>query len=296
MGQNKFIRMRYGLLLIAFLVIANLSAQDKPNYRIFDKKGNPATFEDLLKDSRKSDIVFFGELHNNPISHWLQYELTASLHSTIKGELALGAEMFEADNQLLLDEYLSGTIKEKTFEEEARVWNNYATDYKPLVEFAKANGLSFTATNIPRRYASLVFKGGFESLDDLQEAAKSYVAPLPVKYDASLPGYQKMVEMMGGHGGGSDNFPKAQAIKDATMAYFISENLPEKGVFIHYNGSYHSDNYEGIVWYLQNDYAPKAKITTITTVEQPDLSAPEEEHAGKADFTIVVINTMTKTY
>ncbi len=288
--------MRYGFLILALTMTFSVFAQDKPAYRIFDKKGNPASFEDLLKDSRKSDIIFFGELHNNPIAHWLQYELTASLYSTIKGDLALGAEMFEADNQLLLDEYLSGTIKEKTFEEEARVWNNYATDYKPLVEFAKANNLSFTATNIPRRYASLVFKGGFESLEGLQDKAKAYIAPQPIKYDANLPGYQKMVEMMGGHGGGSDNFPKAQAIKDATMAFFISENLPEKGVFLHYNGSYHSDNYEGIVWYLQNDYAPKAKITTITTVEQPDLSALEEEHAGKADFTIVVINTMTKTY
>ncbi|MEQ8703635.1 MAG: ChaN family lipoprotein [Phaeodactylibacter sp.] len=288
--------MRYSLLFFLFLIVASLTAQDKPAYRIFDKKGNPATFEDLLKDSRKSDIVFFGELHNNPIAHWLQYELTAALHESIKGELALGAEMFESDNQLLMDEYLSGTIKDKTFEEEARIWNNYATDYKPLVEFAKTNNLSFTATNIPRRYASLVFKGGFESLEDLQEIARSYIAPLPVKYDASLPGYQKMVEMMGGHGGGSENFPKAQAIKDATMAYFISQNLPEKGVFLHYNGSYHSDHYEGIFWYLKNDYAPKAKITTITTVEQSGLSALEAENTGVADYTIVIIDTMTKTY
>lgn len=289
--------MRYGVLFFSFFIVTSLlTAQDKPAYRIFDGEGKPASFSDLLKDSRKSDIVFFGELHNNPIAHWLQYELTAALHSGIKGELALGAEMFEADNQLLIDEYLDGTIKEKTFEEETRVWNNYATDYKPLIEFAKANNLSFTATNIPRRYASLVFKGGFESLEGLQETAKGYIAPMPVKYDPSLPGYQKMLEMMGGHGGGSDNFPKAQAIKDATMAFFISENLPEKGTFIHFNGSYHSDNYEGIVWYLQNDYAPKAKITTITTVEQEDLSGLEEENTGKADYTIVVINTMTKTY
>ncbi len=288
--------MRYGFLIFALIMAFSVFAQDKPAYRIFDKKGNPATFEDLLKASRKSDVTFFGELHNNPIAHWLQYELTIAMYEAVKGELALGAEMFEADNQLLLDEYLAGTIKDKTFEDEARVWNNYATDYKPLVEFAKEKGLGFTATNIPRRYASLVFKGGFESLDDLQGKAKAYIAPQPMKYDANLPGYQKMVEMMGGHGGGSDNFPKAQAIKDATMAYFISKNLPDKGAFLHFNGSYHSDNYEGIVWYLQNDYAPKAKITTITTVEQADLSALQKEHSGKADFTIVVIDKMTKTY
>lgn len=288
--------MRLIIFSIALLIFSTLSAQDKPAYRIFDKAGKPVPFEAVLKASKKSEIVFFGELHNNPIAHWLQLELTTSLFKKTKGALVLGAEMFEADNQLLLDEYLDGTIKEKTFEDEARVWNNYATDYKPLVEFAKAKQLPFIATNIPRRYASLVFKGGFESLEPLADQAKLYIAPLPVKYDPDLPGYQKMVEMMGGHGGGSDNFPKAQAIKDATMAYFISKHLPEKGTFIHYNGSYHSDNYEGIVWYLQNDYAPKAKITTITTVEQADLSSLTEENTGKADFTIVVIDTMTKTY
>lgn len=288
--------MRYLFLCLSFLITGFLFAQDKPAYRIFDKKGNPTTYKSVLKASRKSDVVFFGELHNNPIAHWLQYELTTGLHESTNGQIALGAEMFEADNQLLLDEYLSGTIKEKAFEDEARLWNNYATDYKPLVSFAKTNNLSFTATNIPRRYASLVFKEGFESLEPLQATAKSYIAPLPVKYDPTLPGYQKMVEMMGGHGGGSDNFPKAQAIKDATMAYFISKNLPEKGVFIHYNGSYHSDNYEGIIWYLQNDYAPKARITTITSVEQADLESLSEENMGKADFTIVIIDTMTKTY
>ena len=47
-------------------------------------------------------MVLFGELHNNPISHWLQLELTEDLHAARGADLVLGAEMFEADNQLLL--------------------------------------------------------------------------------------------------------------------------------------------------------------------------------------------------
>ncbi|NRA50295.1 MAG: ChaN family lipoprotein [Phaeodactylibacter sp.] len=265
-------------------------------YKIYTSKGKEVDFSKLVKAIDGKSHVFFGEHHNNAVAHWLELELVQSLFETYKRKLVLGAEMFEADNQLLLDEYLNGTIKDKTFEDEARVWNNYATDYKPLVAFAKEHRIPFAATNIPRRYASLVFQGGFESLDGLQETAKGFIAPLPVKYDPNLPGYQKMIEMMGGHGGGSDNFPKAQAIKDATMGYFISENLPKKGTFLHFNGAYHSDNFEGIVWYLQNVYAPKAKIMTITTVEQSDISEVEAENKGTADFTIVIIDTMTKTY
>ena len=62
----------------------------------------------MLKTLEDKDMVLFGELHNNPIAHWLQYELTADLHT--KRQLILGAEMIEADNQDELDDYLSGKI------------------------------------------------------------------------------------------------------------------------------------------------------------------------------------------
>jgi len=51
---------------------------------------------------------------------------------------------------------------------------------------------------------------------------------------------------MQSHGG--ENLPKAQALKDATMAFFISENYIFGKIFIHFNGAYHSDNYEEILW------------------------------------------------
>lgn len=81
-----------------------------------------------------------------------------------KDNLILGAEMFESDNQVILNEYLAGLISQSSFENEARLWPNYKTDYKPLVEFAKTNKLQFVASNVPRRYASLVNSKGFEDL------------------------------------------------------------------------------------------------------------------------------------
>jgi uncharacterized iron-regulated protein len=80
--------------------------------------------------------------------------------------------MFEADNQVVLDEYLKGIITGKQFETEAKMWQNYATDYKPMVDFAQKNKIPFVATNIPRRYASLVSKGGLEALNQLSEEGK----------------------------------------------------------------------------------------------------------------------------
>lgn len=278
----------YSLLL---LVSFSIYSQDKPAYQLFDSKGKKTTYKKLVKASEKSELVLFGEYHDNPISHWLQLALTKDLFQT--KSLVLGAEMIERDNQLQLDQYLEGEINQKALDTLARLWNNYKTDYKPLVDFAKANQLKFIATNIPRRYASMVYRGGFEALDTLSSEQKKWIAPLPVKYDSSLSQYQKMLEMAQGHGG--ENLPKAQAIKDATMAYSILENLKPNSIFIHYHGSYHSDFYEGIYWYIKQDQ-PTLKILTIATVSQSDLSSLEQEHLGRADFILVVDEDMTKTY
>ena len=98
----------------------------------------------MVKDLAKGDMVFFGEYHDNPISHWLQLEMSKSFFEIKGDKLFFGAEMFENGNQLVLDEYLSGFYDEKKMNAEiTQLWNNYKTDYKPLVEFAKENGLRF---------------------------------------------------------------------------------------------------------------------------------------------------------
>ncbi len=284
------------LSLAALLTVAFKS--DKPAYLIYDSEGRNLKYQKMIETISTADVVFFGELHDNPISHWLEYEVTADLFKVAGNNQVTGAEMFEADNQLLLDEYLGSKYQADKFEAEAKLWKNYKTDYKPLVEFARNNGLPFIATNIPRRYASIVSKGGFEVLDSLSPEAKTYIAPLPVSYDPELKCYKDMLSMPGmpGMGGKPNlNFPKAQAIKDATMAHFIAANLGEGKKFIHYNGAYHSDNYQGIIHYLRI-YRPDIKVATITTVLQDDISSLAEENKGVADFIVTVPQTMTRTY
>lgn len=266
-------------------------AQQKPAYILYNGKGKKVSYNKMIRVLAEKDVVLFGEYHNNPIAHWLQLEVTTSLKE--KRDLVLGAEMFEQDNQEALDLYLQEKIKAKGLDSMARLWKNYNTDYAPLVNFAKSNQLAFVATNVPRKYASMVAKGGFEALDTLTSREKQWIAPLPIAYDAELPGYTKMIEMMGGHGGA--NLPKAQAIKDATMAYFILQNHKAGSLFIHYNGSYHSNNYEGIGWYLKHKQ-PGLKIGTITTVSQKKVATLLEENKGLADFIICVPENMTTTY
>jgi uncharacterized iron-regulated protein len=293
------IKMKVKISLFALVVLLTGMKSDNPAYLVFGKEGKPAKYKNIVEDAAKADIVFFGEQHNNPISHWLELEIMKDLFAEKGTGIIAGAEMFETDDQLVIDEYLSGAIAQKNFEKEVKLWDNYSTDYKPLMEFAKEKKFAFIATNIPRRYSSLVNKKGFEVLDSLSAEAKRLMMPLPVNYDPELKSYKAMLEMnegeMPGGAHATENLPKAQAVKDATMAYSILQHWQPGKTFIHYNGSYHSDNYEGIVWHLKQQ-KPDMKILTISTVEQDTIGDLKEEFMNLADYIICVPTGMTKTY
>ncbi len=290
------------LSLVALIMAISLLSfsQDKPAYKIFTGDGKKADYDDIIKEITKADVVFFGELHDNPIAHWLELEVTKSLFEVRSKNLVLASEMFETDNQLLIDEYFAGIIKESSFESEVRLWKNYGTDYKPLLNFAKEKNLKFIASNIPCRYASVVASGGFEALQKISPEGLKYIAPLPVEYDPELACYKDMLSMGGAIGGAAggkvnENLPKAQAIKDATMAKFIQNNHVKGQIILHFNGSYHSARYMGIIWYL-NKYDPSIKVATISTILQADIEKLGDENKNEADFIIAIPTSMTRTY
>lgn len=286
----KKIQVLFVLLLFVFTAFKS----DKPAYSLFNKDGKAVKYSKMIKEIQDADIVLFGEYHDNPISHWLQLEVTKSLFEVKGDKLVLGAEMFESDNQVILTEYLDSMISQKSFEKEARLWPNYKTDYKPLIEFANKNRLNFVASNVPRRYASLVNSKGFEGLEELSTEAKAFIPPLPIHYDADLECYKSMLTMMGMGSHVNENFPKAQALKDATMSYFIMQNWKQSQLFLHYHGAYHSANFESIYWHLKQQN-PNLNIVTITTVSQKDVTKLTEENTGTADYTICVVEDMSKT-
>lgn len=281
--------MKYSLLIIVFLLnSAMLMSQVKQAYTIFQNDSTEVDYGKMITSIIDADILFFGELHSDAISHWLQQEVYVDL--TKKRSITLGMEMFETDQQVALDSFMLDSIP---FQKDL-VWSNFDTDYKPLLELARIDSTSVIATNIPRRYASMVFKGGFEALDTLPDADKQWIVPLPVTYDADLPGYKAMLYMFDDEHA-HENLPKAQAIKDATMAHNIMKHWKKGDLFYHLNGSYHSDGKEGICWYIQQ-INPTLTLKTISVVRQKDISALEEEYVGKADFIICIPERMTKSY
>lgn len=269
----------------------------KAPYRFFTGNKFPVKYDEFLNAAYMSDIVFFGEFHDNPICHWLELELAIDLFRKKKGNLVLGGEMFDTDTSVILNEYLSGFISESYFESQCRLWNNYSTDYKPLVEFARENSIRFIATNIPRRYAGIVLEKGFKGLEELTDTVKEWLPPMPVRFNPDLDCYRRIRELFDDTGEHpvSDFLPRAQAIKDATMAYFILKNFQPGTTFLHINGTYHTDNFEGIAWYLKQEN-PGLKLITISSVLAPDPDYPVDIESWNADYILCIAEKMTRTY
>ncbi len=285
----------FTLVLLSFTLI---KAQNFDAYQLYDKKAKVIKPEKMIKELAAYDVVLFGENHNSSINHWLQLKVTEGLYKEKNKQLILAAEMFERDNQAQINQYLAGKIEPKVLKDSVRLWSNYSTDYKPLLDFAKTNQLKFVAGNIPRKYASQVAKQGLESLNSLPGNEKIYIAELPIKVTLETPGYPEMKKMMGDHADDMKvmNFVSAQAVKDATMAESILRNLETGKTLIHYNGNYHSKEYGGIYWYLKQKKT-NLKIAVITVFESDDanLKVPEKD-VILTEYNLIIPTDMTKTY
>ena len=292
--------MRYLSFICFLFLLTSFTRGDRPAYRLFTAAGQPADYDQMLAELAQADVVLFGEQHNDALTHWLELQVAKDLLKLKKpNQLVIGMEMFERDVQPLVAQYAAGTLADTAFERQARPWPNYATDYRPLLQFARENHIPVIGTNAPRPFAQAVARGSLKALDKLPVADRALLAPLPLKVDYDLPGYKNMAAMFGGdskaHGGGAQNIIQAQALKDATMAHFIATSRQPGQTLLHFNGSYHSDHHDGIVAWLRQ-YASKLRVRTLSVVTQEQLQQLEKEQVNVADFVVVVPADASKTY
>ncbi|TSJ46712.1 ChaN family lipoprotein [Fluviicola chungangensis] len=281
--------------LICLLLCSGAYAQELEAFRIFDSRGKEVSFGKMMARVSQNQVVLFGEFHDNPISHWLEWNVLMELNKKVQGpKLAVGFEMFELHQEKALNDYIVNKSY-RVLKDSTELWTNFKTDYKPVLDSAISRGNIPFAANVTRKYASLVFKKGLSALDSLPEDEKKWMAPLPFPFDSTLTQYVELIRMGKEMHASGINFAYAQAIKDATMGYSIMQHL-KKGEMVYFlNGAFHSDFHQGIMWYI-GQYAPGTKVGTITTVSQKDVRKLQKEHLNRADFIVVVNETMLSTH
>jgi uncharacterized iron-regulated protein len=241
------------------------------------------TLAEMAKSFVDYDVVFFGEFHDQDVLHELEYEMLQQLYAIHGDKLVLSLEMFEADNQSVLNEYLDGKITEEEFLAKSRPWPRYKTDYRQLVEFAKVHKLPVLASNIPRFLAAKLAKEG--TLVAVAEQDKQY---LPVRTYAPEGKYKEKFAAYMTKGQTPMRIPQerinqvfaAQCIKDDKMAesifYYWRDNQDK--VIFHVNGCFHSDGHLGTVEKLEA-LNPALKVGVITPKAMPKSKNYMETYA-----------------
>lgn len=220
-----------------------------PTHIVATANDSVMSLGDVADDLAKADVVALGELHRTPAVHRTHHALLTELHAR-RGNLVIAMEMFERDTQTALLQYLGGMMDEATFLAQARPWPDYARDYRPVIEFAKANGLVVLAANAPRKLASQVAKEGAAAVAGNPDVARETTAPEDDYWEAFL-------EAMKGHPGASPqmlaNMYAAQCLKDDTMAESITDHLQkrraagDRPLVVLVCGRMHSDHGRGTV-------------------------------------------------
>jgi len=252
-------------------------------HRVYDVKAKEySDIEALAAKAAKAEVVFFGEQHNDGNAHRLQRALLESV-ARRRSDVILSLEMFERDAQPVLDDYLAGRIDEAAFLKASRPWPNYAVDYRPLVEFAKAKGWKVIAANVPRPVASAVSRSGLAAIAALPTTERPWAAA-----DFWCPQddyFTRFGASMGGHGPttpeGMLKFYEAQCVKDETMAESIvqARAAANGALVIHMNGSFHSDFRDGTAERVTRRGVKN--VLVISAMPVPDLDAVKPREARR---------------
>ncbi len=271
--------------------------------RVYDTQRKTfADFEMMLADLARADVVFVGEQHDDANTHALEAALIDGLlrrHATV----SVGMEMFERDVQDAIDQYVRGASTEQQFLAASRPWPRYATDYRPIVELARAGNLRVIASNVPRRIATDISKRGLPALDDL--GSDRALAARDLECATSGDYYTRFIEEMGAHPASGDanasdtqakhdRFYLAQCVKDETMAESVAEAFRgaagPRTTIVHFNGAFHSDYREGAAERTRRRLpGRRIAVISITPVEDLDTLAPDDEDLKQADYLVYTV-------
>ena len=215
---------------------ANLAEPDSPISRhlarsVTIRNGDGtgvANWNDVVADMASADVVLFGEMHGHPLGLAVAQELWEDIlvHSP---SAVLAMEFYERDQQIFVDDYLSGVTDRKAFDKACKKTskNNYPGHIR-MIDATKEAGNPVLAGNAPRRYVSLARKQGYESLEALGVSQQAmFELPIGDREGGYQDRFLELMSGMGDHAGEeiAAGFFRSQSVWDATMGKSVVDGL-----------------------------------------------------------------------
>jgi uncharacterized iron-regulated protein len=216
-------------LILAFLTLVSVDTLVKADssdeaLRLYDvSKGKETNLPGILPDLQQKKIILVGEHHTTESHHRAQLAIIQYLHEA-RMPVAVGLEMFQSDNQSVLDQWYLGNLGQEDFQK--AYYDNWGYPwhlYGPIFEYARLEKIPLIALNIPREVTQKVARGGFNSL------SKEEKGMLPIVGCNVGTEYMAFIKRAyGAHAHGQinfDNFCEAQLVWDKVMAIHAQRYL-----------------------------------------------------------------------
>jgi len=192
-------------------------------------RGEVLSFEELVEKIAANDLIFIGEVHDNPEHHLIQVQILQAL--THRGSrFALGMEYFQVPDQAEITRYLKGETTEEEFLRGVDWSGSWGYDYhlyRPLLLFAKGQGLEVLAINAPKEIVRKTARGGLASLSPDERSR------LPQDIDLDNEAHRAFVleayKQRAHHElPNFESFYEAQCVWEETMAHNIADYLKDQ--------------------------------------------------------------------
>jgi uncharacterized iron-regulated protein len=210
-------------LAFTLLMVSAVSAAARAGTAVHKvSEGRTISFEQMIEEVRKSDIVFVGELHGSAEHHELQLAVIRALHEA-DVPLAVGLEMFRQDSQHELNQWVEGKVTEKQFV--SLFYENWRVAwplYRPIFRYAREHGVPLVGLNVPGELSRKVSRKGFSSLTEKERKA----LPPGITCDVDRTYMAFIKQAYSDHGVDKKsfiNFCEAQMVWDTSMAWHIIE-------------------------------------------------------------------------
>jgi uncharacterized iron-regulated protein len=191
-------------------------------FRVRD--GKVISFEQMIGEIKKVNIVFVGELHDSAEHHRTQLDVIRALR-TAGTPLAVGLEMFRAESQKDLDRWVSGSSTLEQFL--PAYYDNWRIAwplYRDIFLYARESKTALVGLNVPQDVTRKVARKGFAALDP--EDLKDLPPDISCNVD---PRYMEFIKRAySGHDIDEQafvHFCEAQLVWDKSMAWHLIQYL-----------------------------------------------------------------------
>lgn len=223
------------LTMVFMFEVCCLAKTDAGEDSVFQVSGRKTvSYGLMIDDIKKAKLVFIGEMHDNKLHHRLQLDVIKKLHD-LKIPMAVGLEMFTAESQRILDQWIDGTISEDNFIQAYYAnWNFPWSLYGAIFLYAKDHKIPLIGLNISPEISQKVARSGFSSLN--KEEREKLPPETGCIVDRKYMEFIRRAYAMHGHRDKQfQYFCEAQLLWDQVMAQNLLEFLrrnPDRTVVV----------------------------------------------------------------